>query len=61
MKGGMEMDDYKDMLDMEVPEPPEGRVRMSLHDRAAQFSPFAALVGFEEEIDAARIASEQNT
>lgn len=41
------------MLDLEVPEPPEGRVRMSLHDRAAQFSPFAALVGFEEEIEEA--------
>ena len=27
------------------------RPQMSLHDRAAQFSPFAALVGYEEIID----------
>ena len=26
---------------------------MSMHDRAAQFSPFAALTGFGEEIDEA--------
>ncbi len=27
------------------------RNRMSLHDRAAQFAPFAALTGYDEEID----------
>lgn len=50
----MEMDErYRDMLDLEVPEPPEGICRMSLSARAAQFSPFAALTGFEEEIEQA--------
>lgn len=44
---------YRDMLDLEVPEPPEGICRMSLSARAAQFSPFAALTGFEEEIEQA--------
>lgn len=29
----------------------EGRPRMSLLDRAAQFAPFAALTGFKEAID----------
>ena len=28
----------------------EKRPRMSLHDRAAQFAPFAALTGYEESI-----------
>ena len=28
-----------------------GRAHLSLHDRAAQFAPFAALNGYEEEID----------
>ena len=36
--------------------------RMSLHDRAAQFSPFAALVGFDGMIDEeARKAERENT
>ncbi len=30
------------------------RHHMSNHDRAAQFAPFAALTGFEEEIDEAK-------
>ena len=34
------------------------RLQMSLHDRAAQFSPFAALVGYEDIIDeTARLTS----
>ncbi len=32
----------------------EKRHHMSNHDRAAQFAPFAALTGFEEEIDEAK-------
>ena len=36
------------------------RKHMSLHDRAAQFSPFAALTGFEEEIEeTGRIAADR--
>lgn len=36
--------------------------QMSLHDRAAQFSPFAALVGFDGMIDEeARKAERENT
>ena len=38
---------YKDML--RLPHPVSAtHPRMSLQDRAAQFSPFAALTGFEE-------------
>ncbi len=36
------------------------RNRMSIHDRAAQFSPFAALKGYDDEIDeAARLTEER--
>lgn len=31
------------------------RPRMSMEQRAAQFAPFAALTGFEDEIEEARI------
>lgn len=41
---------YKDMLDLEHPEPKK-HPRMSRHDRAAQFSPFAALTGFDKAIE----------
>lgn len=44
------MDDYKDIIN-HPHHVSEKRPRMSLHDRAAQFSPFAALTGFDEEID----------
>lgn len=44
------MDKYKDMLDMEYKKS-NRRPHMSLHDRAAQFSPFAALTGHEEAIE----------
>lgn len=40
-------DKYNDMLLMQHPEP-QGRPRMSLQDRAAQFSPFAALTGYDD-------------
>ncbi len=37
------------------------RPRMSVYDRAAQFSPFAALKGYDDEIDeAARLTDEQS-
>ncbi|MCM1334469.1 MAG: hypothetical protein NC084_01210 [Bacteroides sp.] len=41
---------YDDIIGLPHPEPRE-RPRMSLHDRAAQFSPFAALTGYEGEIE----------
>ena len=37
---------YGDILRLRHPEP-RTRQRMSIHDRAAQFSPFAALTGYE--------------
>ena len=41
---------YADIIDL--PRPESGRhPRMSLHDRAAQFSPFAALTGHSAAID----------
>ena len=40
---------YADILNTPYPFP-TGRPRMSEADRAAQFSPFAALVGYEESI-----------
>ena len=54
------MNPYEDLLELEPPDVPEGHVRMSLRDRAAQFSPFAALTGFEEQIAAATQENETN-
>lgn len=42
--------DYADMLDMPAPEPTT-RPRMAMIDRAAQFSPYAALVGFGDIVE----------
>lgn len=43
-------DDYRDMLDL--PHPVSRKhPQMSMHDRAAQFSPFAALTGLDDAID----------
>lgn len=39
------MDDYSDIINLDPPKP-EKRMPMTLHDRAAQFAPFAALTGF---------------
>lgn len=41
---------YEDIVDMPRPQP-RGRAPMSRLDRAAQFSPFAALTGYEETIE----------
>jgi len=41
---------YEDMLDMEH-HVSKKHPRMSMHDRAAQFSPFAALTGYDEAVD----------
>ena len=43
---------YDDIIDLPRPVSPR-RTRMSPLGRAAQFAPFAALTGFEEEIDEA--------
>ena len=45
-------DDYSDIMDMERPVS-KTRKRMTAHDRAAQFAPFAALTGFGGMIDEA--------
>lgn len=44
------MEDYSDIIN-HPHHVSEKRQRMSLRDRAAQFSPFAALTGYDEEID----------
>ena len=50
---------YADMLHMEHPTS-KTRARMSLYDRAAQFSPFAALTGHEDAIaETARLTDVQ--
>lgn len=41
---------YEDIVDLPRPAP-RGRAPMSRLDRAAQFSPFAALTGYEETIE----------
>ena len=43
--------EYADIIDLPHWEPGSRHPRMSLHDRAAQFAPFAALVGYDEMID----------
>ena len=42
---------YGDIIDIEHWEPSRKHPRMSLHDRAAQFAPFAALTGYDEMVD----------
>lgn len=48
---------YEDILHLSRPAHPH-RPRMSAHDRAAQFSPFAALTGYEEAIQEMRRTTE---
>ena len=40
-------DSYEDIIGLDYPRPTM-RARMPLQDRAAQFSPFAALTGFDD-------------
>lgn len=50
---------YDDILNVEYPVK-TGRARMSMHDRAAQFSPFAALTGYDSLImETARLNDEK--
>ena len=53
------MNEYEDML--HLPHPGSGtHPQMSMHDRAAQFSPFAALSGYEEAVEEeARLTEEK--
>lgn len=44
------MTDYEDIINLEHPTS-RRHPRMSMHDRAAQFSPFAALTGYDDAID----------
>ncbi len=41
---------YRDIIDLPHPVSKK-HPQMSLSDRAAQFAPFAALTGFDEEVD----------
>jgi len=51
------MGKYDDIIDLKRPVS-QKRLPMSMHDRAAQFSPFSALVGLDEEMDeTARLTS----
>lgn len=53
------LDDYKDIIGIERHDP-IGRGRMPMEKRAAQFSPFAALTGYEDAIsDAIRRTEEE--
>ncbi len=54
-----ETHDYDDIIHLPRPEP-KGRKPMSMLDRAAQFSPFAALTGYEAAIqDTARLTRDE--
>jgi len=50
---------YDDIINLTYPSE-STRTRMSMHDRAAQFSPFAALTGYEEAVEeTARITDDK--
>lgn len=52
-------DDYRDIINLPHHQSTK-RPHMSLHDRAAQFAPFAALRGYDEEIaETARLTDER--
>ena len=43
------MDNYEDIINMRHPDP-KHHPRMSIYARSAQFAPFAALVGYEDQV-----------
>lgn len=49
---------YEDILELPHPEP-QGRPRMKPEERAAQFSPFAALTGFEDVLSETRRVTDE--
>ena len=54
------MKDYSDIIDLPHPTSQKHK-RMSLHDRAAQFAPFAALTGYDDAVEeTARVTDEQS-
>ena len=53
----MNEDDYSDIINLPHYEP-RNHPRISMSQRAAQFAPFAALVGFEDAIDEAALRHE---
>lgn len=54
-----ETDKYNDIINMPH-HVSSTRPRMSMHDRAAQFSPFAALTGYDDDVEeAARLTDSQ--
>lgn len=50
---------YDDIINMPHPQS-KTRPHMSLHDRAAQFAPFAALTGLDDEMEDAAKVSEHD-
>ncbi|MBR4344973.1 MAG: hypothetical protein IKP88_20080 [Lachnospiraceae bacterium] len=53
-------DDYIDIINL-LHHEPKTRKKMSMEARAAQFSPFAALTGYDEEIEkTARLNEERS-
>ena len=50
MSEAFDIHDYSDILDMPHPLSPT-RKKMSMTDRGAQFSPFAALTGYEDAVE----------
>lgn len=52
----MGIEKYEDIISLSRPS--SKRKKMSLNERAAQFSPFAALKGYEEEIEKTNSESE---
>jgi hypothetical protein len=52
------MDNYEDIINLPHHES-KVHPKMSMYNRAAQFSPFAALTGYEKAIDEARKEQEE--
>ena len=57
---GSAREKYRDIIDMEYRGSAK-HVHMSAEGRAAQFSPFAALTGFDEQIDEAALNYDGST
>ena len=58
MKKHSNIDDYKDIIDLPHPVS-KNHPQMTMHNRAAQFAPFAALSGFGDKIEDTEKASEE--
>ena len=54
------MDNYEDIINLPHPEP-KRHPRMSLYERSAQFAPFAALVGYDDQVyETGRLTSKKH-